>query len=156
MHDASLHFTSDVTVIETVRQFVKDHAAAQGFADEHVYTLQLAVVEAVTNVIVHGYKGEPGHPIWVEAEVDAEALTFVIRDRGREFDIHGHPDPDLKRHMAERIKGGLGVYLMRKLMDELDLKRDGGCNILRMRKRMNIESGARLGDAFETEVGDRQ
>lgn len=136
MHDASLHFTSDVAIIETVRAFVKDHAAAGGFADEHVYTLQLAVVEAVTNVIVHGYEGELGHPIWLEAHLDSEALTFIIRDMGREFDLRSHPDPDLRRHVAERIKGGLGVYLMRKLMDELDLRREGPYNVLRMRKRL--------------------
>jgi serine/threonine-protein kinase RsbW len=136
MQEASLHFTSDVAIIESVREFVKGHAAANGFGDENVYTLQLAVVEAVTNVIVHAYEGEIGHPIWLEAQVDADALTFVVRDQGREFDLRSHPDPDLKRHMADKIRGGLGVYLMRKLMDELELRREGPFNVLRMRKRL--------------------
>ena len=135
-HQASIHFTSDVAVIESVREFVKHQAAATGFADENVYTLQLAVVEALTNVIVHAYKGELGQPIWLDVEADAEGLTFVLRDQGREFDLVSHPDPDLRRHMAERIRGGLGVYLMRKLMDELDLQREGAFNVLRMRKRL--------------------
>ncbi len=134
MNQASLHFTSDVTVIDAVRDFVRDHAAASGFGDESVYSLQLAIVEAVTNVIVHAYEGEMGHPIWLEVEADASGMTFVLRDQGRGFDMKAHPDPDLKRHMAEHIRGGLGVYLMRKLMDELELRREGAYNILRMRK----------------------
>jgi serine/threonine-protein kinase RsbW len=136
MAQATFEFTSDVTVIDAVREFVKNQADARGFEEENVYSLQLAVVEAVTNVIVHAYEGELGHPIWLEAEPDEAGLTFVLRDQGRQFDIVAHPDPDLKRHMAERIKGGLGVYLMRKLMDELELRREGAFNILRMRKRL--------------------
>jgi serine/threonine-protein kinase RsbW len=132
-----MQFTSDVTVIDAVRDFVRDQAASSGFKDESVYSLQLAVVEAVTNVIVHAYEGELGHPIWLDVERDEGGLTFTLRDRGRGFDMKAHPDPDLKRHLAENIRGGLGVFLMRRLLDELELRRDGSCNVLRMRKRLD-------------------
>ncbi|MBM3273749.1 MAG: ATP-binding protein, partial [Candidatus Sericytochromatia bacterium] len=94
MAQATFEFTSDVTVIDAVREFVKEQADARGFEEEDVYSLQLAVVEAVTNVIVHAYEGEVGHPIWLEAETDEAGLTFVLRDQGRQFDIVAHPDPD--------------------------------------------------------------
>jgi len=136
MPQAALHFTSDVTVIDSVRDFVRDQAEAIGFDEAHVYSLQLCVVEAVTNVIVHAYEGELGHPIWLEAEGDDSGLTFVVRDQGRCFYMKTHPDPDLKAYMIERRRGGLGVFLMRKLMDDLDLRREGAFNVLRMFKRL--------------------
>jgi len=131
-----MRFTSDVTVIDAVRDFVRDQAAAGGFGDESVYSLQLAIVEAVTNVIVHAYEGELGHPIWLDVELDEAGMTVVLRDQGRSFDLKTFPDPDLKRHLTDHIRGGLGVFLMRKLMDELELRRDGAFNVLTMRKRL--------------------
>lgn len=123
-------------MIDVVRDFVRDQAAASGFGDENVYSLQLVIVEAVTNIIAHAYRGELGHPIWLDIESDGGGLTFVLKDQGSPFDLRSHPDPDLKRHLAEHVRGGLGVFLMRRLMDELEMRREGTYNVLRMRKHL--------------------
>lgn len=136
MTEAAIELTSDVVAIESVRAFVKDRTADLALGDGVLYQLQLALVEAVTNIIVHAYRGERGHPIWLEMSQDHEGLTFEVRDKGTFFDFSKLPDPDLKRHVAERKTGGLGVYMMRKLMDDLKISHEGDWNVLRMRKRL--------------------
>ena len=78
----------------------------------------MAANEAATNAIVHGYQGEAGH---IEAEVmcEQDALVVRLRDRAPAFDPRQVPVPDLTAPLEERTPGGLGVYLMFALSDEV-------------------------------------
>ncbi len=78
----------------------------------------LAVDEAATNIIVHGY-GECGGSIAVSVERLADELIVQLRDEADPFDPHCVPAPDLRMPLEERGPGGLGIFLMRQLVDEV-------------------------------------
>jgi anti-sigma regulatory factor (Ser/Thr protein kinase) len=96
------------------------------------YLLRLAIEEIATNVIKYGYeRGAPG-PIQVRCSYDDGRLRLVIRDRGRPFDPRQSPEPELGGDLESRAVGGLGVFLVREMADDVQYRRDaaGGWNEL--------------------------
>ncbi|MEB3298639.1 MAG: ATP-binding protein [Candidatus Sericytochromatia bacterium] len=135
----ALHFLSDVDRVEVVRSFIEDTAASLVLTTDERYHLELAVLEAVMNVMVHAYGSEAGHPIRLSIDVDAEGVLRVeVRDKGTFFNILDLPAPDLQRHIEIQKRGGLGVHLMRNLMDDVNVLKEGDENILRMCKRLAV------------------
>jgi anti-sigma regulatory factor (Ser/Thr protein kinase) len=97
--------------------------------------LALVLEEAVANVINHGLPGSPPpHHLAVRLEIDADTVAAEVIDNGRPFDPTTVPDPDLASSLEERQLGGLGIHLMRELMDGLDYRRLGDRNTLRLHK----------------------
>ena len=89
-----------------------------------------AVDEAATNIIVHGYRGQPG-TIELTAELVGDDIVVTLEDRAPTFDPLGVPPPDLSVPPLQRRPGGMGVYLMRLAMDRIEHRdRPGGGNIL--------------------------
>ncbi|GAB4420843.1 MAG: hypothetical protein Kow002_09430 [Anaerolineales bacterium] len=113
-------FAAQFSNLDDMREFVGDCARADGYSEKDVYAIQLAVDEACTNVIEHAYAGESDAKLEICCDVDYEAITIVIRDWGEPFDPSGVPEPNLDKDLSERRIGGLGIYLMRKLMDRVD------------------------------------
>ncbi|MGD9618238.1 MAG: ATP-binding protein [Alphaproteobacteria bacterium] len=115
--------------------WVEARCAAAGVVGEVAIKLALALEEAVANVIHHGLPGAPPpHRITVRLEIDADTVTAAVIDNGRPFDPTVVPPPDLSLPLEERQPGGLGIHLMRELMDGLDYRRSGDSNILRLHK----------------------
>ncbi len=112
-------FPADFTNLDAIRDFAGGAAEAAGFSGKDVYAVQLAVDEACSNVIEHAYDGITGGEIEVSCEVKDDTITIVIHDHGKEFDITKVRVPNLSKNLEEREVGGLGVYLIRKLMDEV-------------------------------------
>ncbi len=113
---AALRIPAEVGRLSSTRQFVRDAAAAAGAAPEPLADVVLAVDEAVTNIIVHGYQGRPGE-IALEVRHDGDALIIVLRDQAPAFDPTQVPPPNLDLPLEERPVGGLGVHFMRQIMD---------------------------------------
>jgi anti-sigma regulatory factor (Ser/Thr protein kinase) len=122
-----------------IRRFVREAAAALGVDAQTVCSLELAVDEAACNVITHGYQGRAGM-IDVEVERDGDAVIIRLRDSAPPFDPTRVPDPDLTLPPQERRLGGMGVYLIRKSVDEMLYRAtpEGG-NELTLKKRLNKE-----------------
>jgi len=80
--------------------------------------VQLAVDEACTNIMMYAYSSTAG-PLTITLEVGGEDITITIKDKGKPFDPTLVPTPDLSSNVDERQIGGLGIYLMRKLMDSV-------------------------------------
>ena len=115
-----------------VCQFVGASAAATGFDERTSHACQLAVCEAVENVIQHGYQGEAGE-INVTVETTPGALTVEIADRAPAFDPTRYPvDPGAPVH--ESRVGGRGILMIRRVMDEISYERRGPQNVLRLTK----------------------
>jgi serine/threonine-protein kinase RsbW len=92
-------------------------AETVGFDARAIYQIQLAVDEACANVIHHAYENmEPGD-MEVTCCVEDQLLTIQVRDWGQAFDPDSVPDPDLEAPLEERSLGGLGLFLMRQVMD---------------------------------------
>lgn len=122
-----------------IREFVADSAQTCGLVPAAVYAVQLAVDEAFTNIIEHAYGGECYEEIQCACQIEAGRLTIKLRDCGRPFSPGEVPDPDTNAALEQRQAGGLGLYFMRNLMDEVHFTfipetNDEGCNILTMVK----------------------
>jgi serine/threonine-protein kinase RsbW len=100
--------------------FVSGAAHQAELSEADTYSVQLAVDEACSNIIQHAYGGENIGNIQCTCEVTKKALTITLHDEGNPFDPSGIPEPK-KNVPLENIKpGGAGLFLMRKLMDEVD------------------------------------
>jgi anti-sigma regulatory factor (Ser/Thr protein kinase) len=101
-----------VESILAVSTFVKEAAAAAGLDSQAAYQLRLAVVELVTNTILHGYQeANCSGSVELRADVDNRALTVTLEDTAIPYDPSQTPEPDLSLPLEERPLGGLGVYL---------------------------------------------
>jgi serine/threonine-protein kinase RsbW len=128
-------FPAKFEYLDEIRDLVAGVARQGGFTDKEVYSLQLAADEAASNIIEHAYEGVSGASLDVNCEMQGDTLVIVMRDRGRTFDSSKVKQPNLKADLSERQIGGLGVYLMRKLMDEVHYENTGSDNVLTMIKR---------------------
>lgn len=122
--------------LATIGEFVCRAAEGAGLDDRAVYEVQLAVDEACSNIIEHAYGGEGRGDIEITCRIGSEGLTVMLRDFGRPFDPTSISLPDLTASLQDRDLGGLGLYFMRRLMDEIDFEftPDSG-NVLTMVKR---------------------
>ena len=119
-----------------IAKFVVQAAEAAGFDERTVYSVQLAVDEACSNIIEHAYGGEDRGDIECTCRIDNEGLTVTLRDQGDSFDLASVPEPDIHANLEERDARGLGVYFIRQLMDEIRFAHtpDSG-NVLTLVKR---------------------
>lgn len=103
-----------------VREFVSVAARQFGFSDEDVANIVLAVDEACTNIIKHAYQYAPDKEISIAILRNNGAFVVKIKDSGRNFNPNALRAPDLKQNLSHHRRGGLGVYLMKKLMDKVE------------------------------------
>jgi serine/threonine-protein kinase RsbW len=103
-----------------VREFISAAAREFGFNDEEVSKIALAVDEACTNVIKHAYKFDPGKEITVTVRDSDGGFEVLILDNGKHFNPSEIPFPDMKEYISHYRRGGLGVYLMKSLMDKVE------------------------------------
>jgi anti-anti-sigma factor len=137
MQVGTLIVSSSLDSLGEISDFVVSAARTAGLDDQAVWEVQLAVDEAATNVILHAYGGHEEGPITVQVEVRNGEFVVCLHDRGKPFDPESVPLPDLDSPLEERQTGGLGLFLMRKLMDRVDFHFDeGGHNLVTMSKRL--------------------
>jgi serine/threonine-protein kinase RsbW len=115
----SVKFPARFEFLDEIRAFVGGIAREAGFNDKDIYSIQLAADEAATNVIEHAYQGNPNGEIEIHCGIRNETITVVLLDHGKPFDPSTVQQPNLKVDIAERQVGGLGIYLMRTLMDDV-------------------------------------
>lgn len=131
----SLTLEATLEALAPISDFVVEQARAAGLDEHAVWEVQLAVDEAATNVIQHSYAQQPG-PLTVRAEAVDGELRMTVADHGTPFNPLDVPEPDLESPLEERKTGGLGLYLMRKLMDTVEWHFVDGENTLLMTKRI--------------------
>ena len=125
----------DVSKVPPMIDWVEACCGNEGLAEDFTFKMVLAVEEAVTNVIAHGFAGLPRpHSIKVRLDITAQSVAAEIIDNGHPFDPIAAPGPDLSTPIELRDPGGLGIHLMRGLMDRLHYRRSDGENILRLEK----------------------
>jgi len=123
-------FPGTLNSLAPVREFVSGAARAAGLNTSSTYKLCLAVDEITTNVIQHGYEeaGLEGE-IVVEAIQEPGRLVIRVLDHGRSYDPELYSAPDVQRPLLEREEGGLGVFLARVGVDQLDYSSGTGGNV---------------------------
>lgn len=135
-----LSITNDLSHLAQVNDFVKNIGDELNFAPSDTQNLKLAIEEAVVNVINYAYPaGEKGE-IDIEATATATALRFKITDNGVAFAPTDAPDVDTSLTAEERQIGGLGIFLVRQLMDTINYERIDGKNVLTLTKKIDNKS----------------
>jgi serine/threonine-protein kinase RsbW len=118
----TVQFAAKFENLDEIREFVGDIARKGGFSDKDVYNIQLATDEAASNVIEHAYHNMPDKVLDLSCGMKGDVITITLTDYGDSFDPSEVPLPDLKADLSDRKIGGLGIFLMRKLMDEIDYR----------------------------------
>jgi len=112
--------------LQMIREFVLKIAAKTGFNEETQEQIALAVDEACTNVIKHAHHHDARRLMDIQIQTDAKKMKITITDKGRGFDITKLKDPDVEQFIRESKHGGLGIYLIKTLMDEVDYEFNPG------------------------------
>lgn len=132
----TLVLSNDIRQIPELAAFVEALAEELSLNPAEAMSLNLALEEAVTNVMMYAYPaGVTGQ---VELDVDAlpGRLVFELSDSGVPFDPTAAPDADISLGVEERPIGGLGIFLVRQIMDSVEYARRGGKNILTLTKKL--------------------
>jgi serine/threonine-protein kinase RsbW len=108
-----------VEELSRIRDFVYNRAIHYGFADEEAQKISLAVDEACSNLIKHAFKFDRERQIQVEIEIGKKYFTVKIMDDGVPFNPLSVTEPDMKEYFNEFKRGGLGILIMRKVMDKI-------------------------------------
>jgi serine/threonine-protein kinase RsbW len=131
----TLTFPTTFDILDEIRSFVGDQAREAGFNAKDIYSIQLATDEAASNVIEHAYGGKPDGMFDVSCEFRIDHLIITLLDHGKTFDPSRVEEPNLKADLLDRKIGGLGIYLMHKLMDEVHYESTPAGNFLTLVKR---------------------
>ena len=135
-----LTLRNDIAEVSQLAEFVDKVCALAGFDDLTTSTLNLAMEEAVVNVIEYAYPKDERHLICIVAKIKEDELTFVISDAGVPFDPTTQPKSDISLPAEERAVGGLGIHLIREFMDTIHYEHRNNLNILTLGKRRKTEN----------------
>ncbi|SEA90497.1 Anti-sigma regulatory factor (Ser/Thr protein kinase) [Prevotella sp. tc2-28] len=135
----SLTLPNDIETIPQLNEFIDTVAEEIGLDMSLTMSLNLAIEEAVVNVMEYAYpEGEQGN-VDIEVIADDKWLTFIISDNGIPFDPTTQKDADTTLSAEDRPIGGLGIFLVRQLMDSINYQRKDGKNILTLSKKMESQ-----------------
>ena len=123
-----------VSELEKVAQFIEEIGEELGLSMELQMNLNLVMEEMVTNVIFYAYPQDEEADIELLAKSDGKELTFVLSDQGKEFDPTAKEDADLDVNPAERELGGMGIFIVKNIMNKVTYQRLEGKNLLTMTK----------------------
>ncbi len=139
MHEGSIkiRIKPEVKEIERLTRLVRRFGELHEIPSRALYSITLALDEMVTNVILHSVgETSTAAPVDIFIETVGKDLVATVTDSGREFDPLQVPPPDLSASLAERELGGLGIHLVRSLMDAVHYAHEGAKNVLTLRKRI--------------------
>lgn len=132
---AQFSILNRIAALSEAMERVDQFAARQDVPEVARRALMLALEESLANIISHGYTDQNDHDIHIAVETGEREVRLEVIDSGVPFDLRTLQAPDLSQSIEERQIGGLGVLLIRKMMDEVDYRRDGDYNRLRLVKR---------------------
>jgi serine/threonine-protein kinase RsbW len=125
-----------------IAQFIEQTGAEAGLDTVAICRCQLAVDEACTNIIEHGYQGEDLGPIEIACAAGTGELVITISDQAKPFDAEAVPEPTLGESLEELKIGGLGLYFKRQVMDTVEFSRaNGGNKLVLVKRREPADSG---------------
>ena len=124
-----------VSELDGVNQTLREFGQRHGLASKVIHDLNLAMEEILTNIISYGYTDNREHEVKVRLSAQLGEVSVEIEDDGQPFNPLEAPEPDITKPLEERKIGGLGIHLVRKLMDSLEYKRQGERNLLTIKKK---------------------
>ena len=135
-YQRSLTLTNDLKRVPRLNTFIDEVCEANGFDMAATMQINLAIEEAVVNVMNYAYpKGTKGD-ITIETKANKSELSFIISDTGKPFDPTAKAEVDITLSAEDRSIGGLGIHLIRQIMDHINYERVDGHNILTLIKKL--------------------
>ena len=129
-----LSLVNDLREIGAAAAKIDAFCEAQGISSQIAYAVNLSIDEILTDTISYGYDDDGEHQIDLTFRVDGETLAVVIVDDGRPFDSSTEREPDVDASLEERALGGLGLFLVQQMMDEMSYERRDDRNVITLRK----------------------
>lgn len=127
-------FPAKLENLESMLGFIRSGAEERGFSSKKMNQVQVASEEALVNVIRYAYPDKDGSVEITYNAKEGKGLVIQIIDWGVPFDPLSLPEPDIDAPIEDREVGGLGIYMMRNIMDEVSYEREGDRNILTLVK----------------------
>jgi len=135
----TLNVKSRTENLSLIRDFINSSASEINIPKDIVENIILAVDEACTNIIKHAYKYAPDGDILIKVKPSSTKFVISIIDNGISFEPETIPEPDLQKYYRQRRVGGLGIYLMRTLMDEVKyISKPGKYNEVLLSKNIKV------------------
>ena len=128
---------NEIAELERVAVFVKEVSQLLSLDSETTMNLNLALEEVVSNVILYAYPQKMGENIIIKASSDDNILVFTITDKGDEFDPTKVEDADITLAAEDREIGGLGIFIVKNIRNEVTYQRLDGKNILTLKKNIH-------------------
>jgi serine/threonine-protein kinase RsbW len=125
---------NNLSEIEKLSKAVAEFGKINNLSSEVIYDVRLALEEVVSNIINYGFEDNYEHQISIEMNLQGETLTMKIKDDGKPFNPLEVKSTNLEKPFDEREIGGMGIYIVRKLMDNILYKREEGNNVLQLTK----------------------
>jgi phosphoserine phosphatase RsbU/P len=130
-----IKLSNQLSELDRFSQTLSEFGQRHGLTSKVMHDLNLAMEEILTNIISYGYKDERDHEITVRLSAQLGEVSVEIEDDGQPFNPLEAPEPDITKPLEERKIGGLGIHLVRKLMDGVEYKRQGERNLLTIKKK---------------------
>ena len=128
------------TNLQQVRNFIIEILKAEKLSDLEIHSMVLAVDEVCANIIIHSNNCSPEQSIEVTLETKKDRVEYEVIDNGLGFDIRQYPEPDLKEIIKTKRKGGVGLMLVKRIMDEIDFYTTQGKSVVKLTKYLEASS----------------
>ena len=134
--EKSIILANDISEISRLYEFVEEVGNDFELSPDIVFNLNLVLEEAVVNIINYAYPKEEHESIYLSARMHEGSIVLVLTDTGKEFDPTAAPEADVTLSADERQIGGLGIFLIRQIMNEVKYERIEGKNVLTLEKKL--------------------
>lgn len=134
----SFELESDLSRLETLRQHLDNYGKVSGFSEACLFDINICLDEIFTNIVSYGFTDESAHLITFTMKAVGYELVIDVEDDGIPFNPLEAKDPTVPEDLVHLKIGGLGIHLVKKLMDEVRYKRKQGKNKLTLKKCVDI------------------
>ena len=134
--EKSIILANDISEISRLYEFIDELGSDFSLSPDIVFNLNLVLEEAVVNIINYAYPKEDHESIYLSAKMHEGSIVLVLTDTGKEFDPTAVPEADVTLSADDRQIGGLGIFLIRQIMNEVKYERIEGKNVLTLEKKL--------------------
>ncbi len=134
--EKSIVLANEISEIGRLADFIEDMGNEFSLAPDVRFNINLVLEEAVANIINYAYPKDEHESIYLSARMHEDSIILVLTDTGKEFDPTMAPEVDVTLSAEERQIGGLGIFLIRQIMNEVRYERIDGKNVLTLEKKL--------------------
>jgi len=133
-----IEINADSFHIPPVLSFIEEYAKIKNFSENDIKKIKIATEESITNIIRHSYKNNKEEIIHIEIVFEDNVLKIKLKHKGEKFDLRDKSiNIDISKILKERKKGGFGLFIIKKFMDDFEIGKEGQWNFYLLKKKLN-------------------